>query len=247
MTVKARLTAKATLDKAMVLAAGLGTRMRPLTNTRPKPLVSAGGKTLLDHNLDQLAASGITEAIVNVHYLPEQIIAHVQPRTQPRIAISDERDRILDSGGGILKVLDFFGGEPFFSLNADTIWLDGPLRNLDRMRAAFDPAAMDVLLLVAPAVTTIGWGNRGDFILLQDGTLRRPEKGEVAPFAYTGVAILRPESFAGRPEIFSLNRIFDDAAAVGRLFGLRLDGLFMHVGTPEALDEAERALALHSR
>lgn len=209
--------------------------------------MSAGGKTLLDHNLDQLAASGVTEAIVNVHYLPDQIIAHVKPRALPRITVSDERDRILDSGGGILKVLDFFGEEPFFSLNADTIWLDGPLRNLDRMRAAFDPGAMDVLLLVAPAVTTIGWGNRGDFILLQDGTLRRPEKGEVAPFAYTGVAILRPESFTGRPEIFSLNRIFDDAAASGRLHGLRLDGLFMHVGTPEALDEAERALALHSR
>lgn len=209
--------------------------------------MSAGGKTLLDHNLDQLAASGVTEAIVNVHYLPDQIIAHVRPRALPRITISDERERILDSGGGILKVLDFFGEEPFFSLNADTIWLDGPLRNLDRMRAAFDPGAMDVLLLVAPAVTTIGWGNRGDFILLQDGTLRRPEKGEVAPFAYTGVAILRPESFTGRPEIFSLNRIFDDAAASGRLHGLRLDGLFMHVGTPEALDEAERALALHSR
>lgn len=241
------MSAKTKINKAMVLAAGLGTRMRPLTNTRPKPLVSAGGKTLLDHNLDQLAASGVTEAIVNVHYLPDQIIAHVQPRALPRITISDERDRILDSGGGILKVLDFFGGDPFFSLNADTIWLDGPQRNLDRMRATFDPAKMDVLLLVAPAVTTIGWGNRGDFILLQDGTLRRAEKGEVAPFAYTGVAILRPESFAGRSEIFSLNRIFDDAAAAGRLFGLRLDGLFMHVGTPEALDEAERALALHSR
>lgn len=209
--------------------------------------MSAGGKTLLDHNLDQLAASGVAEAIVNVHYLPDQIIAHVRSRALPRITVSDERDRLLDSGGGILKVLDFFGGAPFFSLNADTIWLDGPQRNLDRMRAAFDPATMDVLLLVAPAVTTIGWGNRGDFILLQDGALRRPEKGEVAPFAYTGVAILNPESFVGRPEIFSLNRIFDDAATAGRLYGLRLDGLFMHVGTPEALDEAERALALHSR
>lgn len=209
--------------------------------------MSAGGRTLLDHNLDQLAASGVTEAVVNVHYLPDQIIDHVKARQAPRITISDERDRILDSGGGILRVLGFFGGEPFFSLNADTIWLDGPKRNLDRMRAAFDPDTMDVLLLVAPAVTTIGWGNRGDFILRQDGALQRPGKGEVAPFAYTGVAILCPESFAGRPEIFSLNRIFDDAAAAGRLFGLRLDGLFMHVGTPEALDEAERALALHSR
>ncbi|KAF0231649.1 MAG: mannose-1-phosphate [Beijerinckiaceae bacterium] len=209
--------------------------------------MKAGGKTLLDHNLDQLAAGGVTRAIINVHYLPDQIIAHVKGRTAPSITISDERDGILDSGGGILKVIDQFGGAPFFSLNADTIWLDGPHSNLDRMRNAFDPAAMDVLLLVAPAVTTIGWGNRGDFVLNQDGTLRRPEKGEVAPFAYTGVAILKPESFAGRPAIFSLNRIFDDAAAAGRLFGLRLDGLFMHVGTPEALAEAERALSLVDR
>ena len=209
--------------------------------------MKAGGKTLLDHNLDQLVASGVTEAVVNVHYLPDQIIAHVKSRMQPAITISDERDGILDSGGGILKMLPMFGDAPFFSLNADTIWLDGPRRNLDRMREVFDPTRMDVLLLVAPAVTTIGWGNRGDFVLNQDATLRRPEKGEVAPFAYTGVAILKPESFAGRPEIFSLNRIFDDAAAANRLFGLRLDGLFMHVGTPEALDEAERALTIFDR
>jgi MurNAc alpha-1-phosphate uridylyltransferase len=209
--------------------------------------VKVGGKTLLDHNLDQLAAGGVTEAIVNVHYLPDQIIAHVKSRALPKITISDERERILDSGGGILKVIGAFGDAPFFSLNADTIWLDGPHRNLDRMRRAFDLARMDVLLLVAPAVTTIGWGNRGDFVLNQDATLRRPEKGEVAPFAYTGVAILKPGSFAGRPEVFSLNRIFDDAAAANRLFGLRLDGLFMHVGTPEALLEAERALTLVDR
>lgn len=235
------------LTKAMLLAAGLGTRMRPLTNTLPKPLVKAGGKTLLDHNLDQLAASGVTETIINVHYLPDQIIEHVKTRTLPDIMISDERNGILDSGGGILKVLPVFGDAPFFSLNADTIWLDGPRRNLDRMREAFDPVRMDVLLLVAPAVTTIGWGNKGDFVLNQDATLRRPGKGEVAPFAYTGVAVLKPESFAGRPEIFSLNRIFDDAAVQNRLFGLRLDGLFMHVGTPEALQEAERALTLFDR
>jgi N-acetyl-alpha-D-muramate 1-phosphate uridylyltransferase len=213
----------------------------------PKPLVTAGGKTLLDHNLDQLAASGVRQAIVNVHYFPDQIIAHVKTRTLPAITISDERDEILDSGGGIGKAIEAFGDHPFFSLNADTIWLDGPRRNLDRMREFFDPAIMDVLLLVAPCVTTIGWGNRGDFALNQDGTLRRPAKGEVAPFAYTGVAVLKPASFEGKPRIFSLNRIFDEAAAAGRLFGLRLDGLFMHVGTPEALAEAERALEMFDR
>lgn len=235
------------IDKAMVLAAGLGTRMRPLTDNLPKPLVKAGGRTLLDHNLDQLAACGVNEAVVNVHYLPEQIIAHVKGRKVPRITISDERDRILDSGGGIGKVISFFGDRPFFSLNADTIWLDGPRHNLERMRDYFVPETMDVLLLVAPAVTTIGWGNRGDFVLEQDGRLRRPRPGEVAPFAYTGAAILKPQSFAGKPEVFSLNRIFDEAHVAGRLHGLRLDGLFMHVGTPTALEEAERALSLYDR
>ncbi len=209
--------------------------------------MTAGGKTLLDHNLDQLAASGITRAIVNVHYLPDQIIDHLQGRKRPAITLSDERDKLLDSGGGIARVIDQFANAPFFSLNADTIWLDGPRRNLDRMREAFDPETMDVLLLVAPAVTTIGWGNRGDFVLDQNARLRRPGKGEIAPFAYTGVAILKPDAFTGRPEVFSLNRIFDDAIAAGRLYGLRLDGLFMHVGTPEALAEAERALSIIDR
>jgi MurNAc alpha-1-phosphate uridylyltransferase len=221
--------------------------MRPLTDTLPKPLVKVGGKTLLDHNLDQLAASGIAQTIVNVHYLPDQIIEHVKGRERPAVTISDERGEILDSGGGILRVIAQFGDEPFFSLNADTIWLDGPRRNLERMRDVFDPERMDVLLLVAATVTTIGWNNRGDFVLNQDSTLRRPEKGEVAPFAYTGVAVLKPAGFAGKPAIFSLNRIFDEASAAGRLFGLRLDGLFMHVGTPEALEQAERALSLYDR
>lgn len=221
--------------------------MRPLTETRPKPLIKAGPKTLLDHNLDQLAAAGVAEAVVNVHYLPDQIIGHVAGRQVPRITISDERDRILDSGGGILKVLATFGDEPFFTLNADTIWTDGPRQNLVRMQEAFNPDTMDVLLLVAPVVTTIGWGNRGDFLLDSAGRLRRPDKREVAPFAYTGVGILKPASFAGKPEIFSLNRIFDEAAAAGRFFGLRLDGVFMHVGTPEALAEAELALGLYDR
>lgn len=221
--------------------------MRPLTETRPKPLIEAGPKTLLDHNLDQLAAAGITEAMVNVHYLPDQIIRHVAGRERPRISISDERDRILDSGGGILRVLPFFGTAPFFSLNADTVWTDGPRLNLIRMQETFDPEKMDVLLLVAPAVTTIGWGNRGDFMMDGAGRLRRPDRRDVAPFAYTGVAVLKPESFRDKPEIFSLNRIFDEAAARERLFGLRLDGVFMHIGTPDALAEAETLLSRYDR
>lgn len=229
----------------MVLAAGLGTRMRPLTNERPKPLIPCGGKTLLDWNLDALALAGVERCVLNVHYLPDQIIAHVKGREVPAVTISDERAGILDSGGGIGKVVGQFGDAPFFSLNADTIWLDGPRPALMRLGEAFEPDRMDALLLLAPCVSTIGWGNRGDFFLAQDGRLSRARKGEVSPFAYTGAAILKPELFANRPEIFSLNTIFDEAQAAGRLYGLRLDGIFMHVGTPEALAEAEAALKIH--
>jgi MurNAc alpha-1-phosphate uridylyltransferase len=235
----------AQINQAMVLAAGLGTRMRPLTNERPKPLIPCGGKPLLDWNLDALAQAGVARAVVNVHYLPDQIITHVARRAHPACQISDERDGILDSGGGIARVVESFGAAPFFSLNADTIWLDGPRSNLERMAEHFNPDTMDVLLLLASSVTTIGWGNRGDFFLAQDGRIRRPTRSEVAPFAYTGAAILKPSLFRNRPAIFSLNQIFNEAQEAGRLHGLRLDGVFMHVGTPEALAEAENALKIH--
>lgn len=228
----------------MLLAAGLGTRMRPLTDSRPKPLIVAGGKTLLDHNLDQLVVAGIEKVVVNVHYLADQIEAHCKARKAPRVVISDERAGLLDSGGGVLKALPHLGDGPFLCLNADTIFIDGPRSNIARMAEEFDSESMDVLLLVAPTVTTIGWGNKGDFLMHQDGRLERAGKSRMAPFAYCGVAIFKPELFTGRPEIFSLNRLFDDAEAKGRLFGLRLDGQFMHVGTPEALAEAEAALRL---
>lgn len=228
----------------MLLAAGLGTRMRPLTDSRPKPLIVAGGKTLLDHNLDQLVVAGIETVVINVHYLADQIEAHCKARKAPRIVISDERAGLLDSGGGVLKARPYLGEGPFFCLNADTIFIDGPRSNILRMAEEFDPATMDVLLLVAPTVTTIGWGNKGDFLMHQDGRLERAGRSRMAPFAYCGVAIFKPELFEGRPEIFSLNRLFDEAEENGRLFGLRLDGQFMHVGTPEALVEAEAALRL---
>jgi MurNAc alpha-1-phosphate uridylyltransferase len=232
------------ITHAMLLAAGLGTRMRPLTDDRPKPLVMAGGKTLLDHNLDQLVEAGIEHVVVNVHYLADQLEAHCARRAKPKIRISDERATLLDSGGGVKKALPMLGKGPFFCLNADTIWLNGPQPNLKRMMVHFDPDRMDILLMVAPTVTTIGWGNRGDFRMLQDGRLERAGRHEVVPFAYCGVAILKPELFANRPEVFSLNRLFDEAQEAGRLHGLRLDGHFMHVGTPEALAEAEAALRL---
>lgn len=231
------------ITTAMILAAGLGTRMRPLTDTRPKPLVEVSGKALIDYNFDRLDAADISTAVVNVHYLADVMEAHLRARTSPKIIITDERAEILNSGGGVKNALNFLGVSPFFCLNADTIWMDGPRSNLQRMRERYRPDEMDILLLVAPTTTTIGWDNRGDFILNQDGRLSWPEQGLVAPFAYCGVAILHAGLFVDTPRIFSLVQLFNRAMEKGRLFGLRLDGVFMHVGTPAAVREAELAIA----
>lgn len=235
--------AGATIDRAVILAAGLGTRMRPLTDTRPKPLVEVAGKALIDWNFDRLRAAGVKTIAVNVHYLADMLEAHVRAWPGVSVAVSDERAAILNSGGGVKKALPLIGEGPFFSLNADTIWMDGPRSNLKRMAETFDSGRMDILLLLASTTTTIGWGNRGDFALEQDGRIRFPQPGEVAPFAYCGVAILQPHLFEGTPEAFSLVDLFRTAMARGRLHGLRLDGAFMHVGTPEAAKEAEQAIA----
>ncbi|MBN9599301.1 MAG: nucleotidyltransferase family protein [Afipia sp.] len=228
---------------AMVLAAGFGTRMRPLTDHRPKPLVVVAGKTLLDHVLDRLADAGVDKAVVNVHYLGEQIIAHVAERERPRVTISDERDVVLGTGGGVVKALPLLGDDPFFHLNADTIWIDGVQPNLDRLAAAFDPSQMDVLLLMAPTASSIGYDGTGDYAMTPDGRLHKRKEQQVAPFVYAGVAILSPAIFKGAPQgEFSLTRLFDAAAERGRLFGLRLEGVWMHVGTPDAVQAAENAV-----
>ncbi|HRJ70033.1 MAG TPA: nucleotidyltransferase family protein [Beijerinckiaceae bacterium] len=235
------------INTAMILAAGLGKRMRPLTDLRPKPMIEVAGKALIDYNFDRLEEAGVTRAVVNVHYLADMLEAHLRARHSPDIAISDERAAILDSGGGVKKALALLGEGPFFSLNADTIWMDGPRSNLVRMAETFDPATMDILLLLAPTVSTVGWGNRGDLAMEQDGRLRWPRPGEVAPFAYCGAAILDSRLFSDTPDVFSLLLLFNRAMAAGRLFGLRLDGRFMHVGTPEAIVEAEAAIIGSSR
>ena len=228
---------------AMVLAAGLGTRMRPLTDTRPKPLIAVAGKALLDHVLDRLADAGVERAVVNVHYLAEQIIAHTAGRPKPRVAISDERGRLLGTGGGVVKALPELGPAPFFHINSDTIWIDGVTPNLTRLAQAFDVASMDALLLLAPTTGSIGYAGRGDYAMAPDGRLNRRAEREVAPFVYAGAAILSPAMFNGAPQgEFSLTDLFDRAAAAGRLHGLRLEGLWMHVGTPEAVGEAEAAI-----
>jgi MurNAc alpha-1-phosphate uridylyltransferase len=232
------------IDDAMLLAAGLGTRMRPLTDARPKPLIEVGGEPMIDILLDKLAAAGVGRAVVNVHHLADMLEAHLAGRKRPRIAISDERDGLRDSGGGVLKALPQLG-ETFFVLNADTVWIDGPRPNLERLIEAWNPDDMDVLLLLASTTTSVGWDNRGDFAMDQAGRLRRPRPGEVTPFAYAGAGIWKRELFAGMPERFSLNRLFDEAIGHGRLFGLRLDGIWMHVGTPAAVAEANACIADH--
>ncbi|MBB5049314.1 MurNAc alpha-1-phosphate uridylyltransferase [Rhodopseudomonas rhenobacensis] len=229
-------------DRAMILAAGLGLRMRPITDTIPKPLVSVAGKPLLDHVLDRLAEAGVAEAVVNVHYLPDQIIDHVAGRKQPRVLISDERDAVLGTGGAVVKALPLLGATPFFHLNADTMWIDGAQSNLARLAATFDPERMDILLLMAATANSIGYSGSGDYAMAPDGTLRKRKELEVVPFVYAGVAIMSPQLFAEAPQgEFPLTRIFDRVSEQGRLFGLRLDGVWMHVGTPDAIQTAERA------
>jgi MurNAc alpha-1-phosphate uridylyltransferase len=229
-------------DKAMILAAGLGQRMRPLTDRMPKPLVSVAGRPLLDHVLDKLGDAGVSEAIVNVHYLPDQIIAHVAKRKKPRVTISDERDQVLGTGGGVVKALPILGNAPFFHLNADTLWIDGVRPNLARLAEAFDAERMDILLLMAPTASSIGYDGSGDYAMLPDGALRKRREHQVVPFVYAGVAIISPAIFAGAPKgEFSLTKMFDAANEQERLFGLRLDGTWMHVGTPDAVGAAEEA------
>lgn len=228
--------------KAMVLAAGLGLRMRPLTEKMPKPLVPVAGQPLLDHVLDKLGQAGVTDAVVNVHYLGEQIIDHVANRKLPHVTISDERNEVLGTGGGVVKALPLLGDAPFYHVNSDTLWIDGVRSNLARLAENFDPARMDIMLLMAPTASSIGYSGRGDYSMLPDGTLRKRREKEVVPFVYAGAAIMSPSIFNDAPKgEFSLTRMFDRANEQDRLFGLRLDGLWMHVGTPDAVHAAEEA------
>jgi MurNAc alpha-1-phosphate uridylyltransferase len=231
-------------ESAMVLAAGLGTRMRPYNGHIPKPLVAVGGKSLIDYSLDRLADAGVGRAVVNVHYLADAIESHLAPRQRPHIVISDERAELLGTGGGVARAMPLLGGAPFYLANSDTLWLDGVRPNYARLAEAFDAGTMDALLLLAPTTGSLGYEGRGDYAMLQDGRLWRRGEQESVPFIYAGAAILTPTLFDGAPQgAFSLTRLFDRAGASGRLFGLRLEGTWMHVGTPEAVAAAEAALA----
>ncbi|HZP10632.1 nucleotidyltransferase family protein [Methyloceanibacter sp.] len=227
---------------AMVLAAGFGERMRPLTLTMPKPLVPLAGRPLIDHVLDRLALAGVRTAVVNVHYLPDLLEAHLATRKghAPEIRISDERGLLLDTGGGAKKALPLLGRGPFFIHNADSVWSEGAAPALPRMLKLWNPTIMDCLLLLAPAATSIGYNARGDFSMAPDGKLARRGERQVVPFAFAGVSLCDERLFKDAPEgRFSLNLLWDRALAEGRLYGMRLDGTWMHVGTPEALAEAE--------
>jgi MurNAc alpha-1-phosphate uridylyltransferase len=231
-------------NRAMVLAAGLGTRMRPYNGHIPKPLVEIGGKSLIDYSLDRLADAGVERVVVNVHHLADVLERHLAPRQRPQIVISDERGALLGTGGGITKALPQLGAAPFFLVNSDTVWLDGVKPNFIRLAEAFDSDTMDALLLLAATTSSIGYSGRGDYAMLPDGRLRRRRENEVVPFVYAGAAILSPALFADAPAgAFGLTSLFDRAGEGGRLFGMRLEGIWMHVGTPEAVAAAEAALA----
>jgi MurNAc alpha-1-phosphate uridylyltransferase len=221
--------------------------MRPITNTIPKPLVEIAGRTLLDRCLDTLEAAGVEQAIVNVSYLGDRIVAHLADRPGIATMISDERDGLLDSAGGVIKALPLLGSEPFFVLNADTFWIDRDIPNLKRLALAWDGGLMDILLMLVSPDHATGHSGTTDFALDAEGRLKRAG-GASDGFVYAGAAILNPEIFAGASaEPHSLNRYFDRAIAQGRLFGLPMDGHWITVGTPDAIAPAEAAVARLAR
>lgn len=228
------------IKKAMVMAAGRGTRMRPLTDTMPKPMVPFMGRPLIDHVLDRLADAGIEDVIVNTHHFADLLEAHLASRHHPRIILSDERDALLDTGGGAKKALPLLGDDPVITFNSDSVWTEGAGHNLRELMAAFDPARMDALLMIADTATTIGFVGRGDFNMDGQGALSRRGLDETVPHMFAGVQIIKPSLFAEGPEgAFSTNLVWDRLIAKGRLFGHRMDGVWMHVGTPEDLASAE--------
>jgi len=220
----------------MVLAAGRGARLRPLTDTMPKPMVPVIGRPLLDHAIDRLLAAGVSRVVVNVHHLGEQIAEHVKDR--PEIVISREATA-LETGGGVTQALPFLGDEPFFAVNGDSLWLDGARQALLRLADAFDPAQHDVMLLLQRTVSAVGYEqNRGDFIIDPAGRPRRVGSGEIAPYLFAGVQILTPHLFADAPAgAFSLNRIYDKALASGRLGAIVHDGEWYTVTDEAGLAE----------
>ncbi|MEP1207156.1 MAG: nucleotidyltransferase family protein [Rhizobiaceae bacterium] len=235
------------IETGMVLAAGLGTRMRPITDNLPKPLVSVAGQTLLDRALDALAKGGIQQALVNVHYLADQIEKHLHGRTMPAVSVSDERRELLDSGGGVKKAIAGMTDSPMVILNGDSFWVDGGGSTIRQMKSVWNPDEMDMLLLVATLDQATGYDGAGDFFLDNENRLKRRGDASQAPYIYAGAIITGTSNINSVPDSkFSLNRLFDAAIQRNRLYGCLLDGLWLHVGTPASIDEAEQAIERHA-
>jgi MurNAc alpha-1-phosphate uridylyltransferase len=234
----------APIPVAMVLAAGLGTRMRPLTADRPKALVEVGGRALIDHMLDRLVAAGVTRAVVNLHAFADRLEAHLRARTDLEILFSDERDRLLETGGGVRKALPLLGADPFLVCNIDSVWEEPAGSAIARLVAGYDRAGMGVRLMLADRGEALGFEGAGDFFMAPDGRLTRRGDAAAAPWAYMGVHVCDPDTIASEPiEPFSLNRVWSRLIAQGRLHGAPLGGFWMHVGDPQARAEAEARLA----
>ncbi len=232
------------INRAMVMAAGLGKRMRPLTESVPKPLVRLCDRPLIDYAIDRLIEADIATIIVNVHYLADAVEQHLADRDDIEIIISDERDHLLDTGGGAARVIGDLGPGPFFVVNSDSVWLEGIGASLTRMRERWNDEEMDCLMLLASTVTSVGYEGRGDFHMDVSGRLLRRPESEVAPFVNTGAYLIHPRVFTELPDgAFSMNVLWDRAIEAERLFGIRHDGVWMHVGTPEALKQAEQLMS----
>jgi MurNAc alpha-1-phosphate uridylyltransferase len=229
---------------AMVMAAGLGKRMRPLTATRPKPLVEVGGKTLLDYSFDRLRAAGVRKAVVNVHYLADALEAHLASREGIEIVVSDERAQLLETGGGVAHALPLIDADPFLVVNSDNLWIDGPIDTLRLLAEGWRDERMDALLLVVPLARANGHSGQGDFHMSASGALRRRRPRGVAPFVFTGIQMLSKRLFTDIPEgPFSTNLLWDRAIAAGRCFGAVHQGLWFDVGTPAGVKKTEALLA----
>lgn len=229
-------------NKAMVLAAGRGIRMRPITERTPKPMIRLDGRPLIDYALDRLGGAGVEEAVVNTHHLAEQIERHLAKRAAPKVTFSRE-DELLETGGGVKKALALLGTEPFIAVNADAFWLNGPTDALGRMAEIWDPERMDGLLLLHSTVEAYGYRGNGDFNCEPCGQLTRRPELEVAPWLFAGIQFLKPEAFEDTPDgAFSLNLIYDRLLEAERLFGIVHDGEWFHIGTPDGLAEAEAFL-----
>lgn len=231
-------------DTAMVLAAGMGKRMRPLTASQPKPMVRVAGKPLVDHALDKLAEAGVARAVVNVHYLADSLEAHLKDRSTPKVIISDEREQLLETGGGIVKAAGELP-DPFFCLNSDNIWLDGPVNAFADLSTFWDADKMDALLLLVTHKAAHNFSGKGDFHMGSTGRLHRRASGRIAPYIFTGIQLISKRLMRDAPEgPFSTNQFWTRAIAEDRLYGVAFTGQWFEVGTPQAIRPTEEALSV---